>query len=603
MPKAPKTRRSHEDNGSTVCELVPITQEDLYLHVIPSGDGENGNPAKWRVVAQHQDTTHDDYLVLDDRRSCAIYIRALAAKLEVNPDELIWLDAEIRMRADAWMAEREAGTAESEEAETPAELQPLKVPAGRTDAANAARLISRFGEEVRWVGPWDKWLIWDEKRWKIDQTLHIEELAKLVAAKLWKELGREVATRELDRTTVSAMYSFAKISNNANGVRAMVAMARSEPGVPIGQNELDTKPWLLNVENGTLDLRTGELREHLRTDFMTKLSPVTFDLGADCPRWLEFLQTTFDGNAELIDYIQRLSGYNLTGVTEEHILPFLYGTGANGKSTFCEAFLNVLGSDYSMKAPPDLLMAKRSGSHPTERADLFGKRFVACMETEDGRRMAEALVKELTGGDRMRARRMREDFWEFTPTHHVWIAGNHKPTIIGTDHGIWRRIKLIPFDVVVPDAQQDKKLPAKLAAELPGILNWALAGCLAWQRNGMQEPEIVRDATQEYADEMDDIGQFIEEYCELGSDFMAPATELHQAYLAARPGSRKSQQAFGSSLRQRGFESGRITRGVNKAKHGWRGLRLLTDAEGERIREHMDRIKANRMKAERGGNK
>jgi len=222
--------------------------------------------------------------------------------------------------------------------------------------------------------------------------------------------------------------------------------------------------------------------------------------------WRTFLEKIFAGKDELIGYMQRLVGYCLTGVTEEHILPFLYGTGANGKSTLVETILKLMGPDYAMKAAPDLLMAKRGESHPTDRADLFGRRFVACIETEESRHMAEALVKEITGGDRMRARRMREDFWEFTPTHHVWLAGNHKPVIFGTDHGIWRRLKLIPFDVVIPDAEQDKKLPSKLAGELPGILNWAIAGCLDWRQGGMREPSIIHAVTGKYAAEMDEVG-------------------------------------------------------------------------------------------------
>lgn len=355
--------------------------------------------------------------------------------------------------------------------------------------------------------------------------------------------------------------------------------------MPINQGDMDSNPWLLNVQNGTLDLRTGELCEHRREDFITKLCPVTFDPGAKCPQWRQVLQRIFSDNKILIQYIQRLAGYILTGKTEEHILPLLYGTGANGKTTLVELLLKLLGSDYAMKAAPDLLMARRGESHPTDRADLFGKRFVACVETEDGRRMAESLVKEITGGDRIRARRMREDFWEFTPTHHVWLAGNHKPTVRGNDHGIWRRIKLIPFDVVIPDAQQDKQLPEKLAAELPGILNWCIEGCLEWQRNGMREPPIVQAATKEYSDEMDRLGQFIDDYCETGPEFMAPATVLYQTFLSEMSDARISQQAFGASLRQRGFESFRITRGADKAKHAWRGLRLRSDGQQEQVKK------------------
>lgn len=401
----------------------------------------------------------------------------------------------------------------------------------------------------------------------------------------------------IDDKTRSAMFAHAKHSNSRDGIHAMIAMAASD--LAIGSEELDTDPWLFNVENGTIDLRTGEMREHRREDFITKMAPVSFDPVADCPLWLKFLDQIFQDHTELPTYMQRLVGYCLTGVTEEHVLPFLHGVGANGKSTFIETVLKVFGFDYAMKAAPDLLMAKRGESHPTDRADLFGKRFVACVETEEGRRMAEALTKELTGGDRVRARRMREDFWEFTPTHHVWLAGNHKPTIVGTDNGIWRRIKLIPFDVVIPDAEQDKKLPAKLADELPGILNWALAGCLDWQREGMREPAIVQAATSEYSEEMDEVGQFIDDFCQRG-DFMAPGGELFKAFQEAVPNSRINNHSFGARLRQKGFlnhdpATGKEYR-TNKGKKGWKGLRLLSDAEREARQKVIANMEAN-MKA------
>lgn len=202
---------------------------------------------------------------------------------------------------------------------------------------------------------------------------------------------------------------------------------------------------------------------------------------------------------------------------------------------------------------------------------------MACVETEAGRRMDEPLVKELTGGDRIRARRMREDFWEFIPTHHVWLAGNHKPRVIGTDQGIWRRIKLIPFEVEISETEQDKKLPAKLAAELPGMLNWALAGCLKWQRDGLQHPEIVLAATEDYSNEMDDFGEFIEDHCEAGLKFEAPATELFREFQRVT-GSRMTQRTFGREIGKRGFKSVRISQGINKGRKAWRGLRIRSDA-------------------------
>lgn len=484
---------------------------------------------------------------------------------------------------------------------SPDAFHPITRAEGRTDASNATRFVSRHGVGLRWVGPWNKWLLWDGVRWKPDKSRRIDREAKNVAADLFAEIAAVLKAAETagegmrrDDRTLSAMYAHAKHSNSRGGIESMIALARGE--LAIDSDLLDSDPWLLNLGNGTLNLRTGELREHRREDYITKLVPVEFDAAAECPLWDTFLQTIFAGDRELIEYVRRLVGYSLTGVTEEHILPFGHGAGANGKSTFIETVLKLLGPDYAMKAAPDLLMARRGEAHPTDRADLFGKRLVACVETEEGRRFAESLVKEMTGGDRMRARRMREDFWEFAPTHHVWLAGNHKPQVVGTDHGIWRRIKLIPFTVVIPDAEQDKKLPAKLVAELPGILNWAIAGCLDWQRGGMREPECVRVATSGYSTEMDEVGKFIDENCELG-DFLAPAGELYTAFKEAMPDSRITQHAFGARLRQKGFlnhdpATGKEYR-TSKGKHGWKGLRLRKDGVGERV--------VSRLKTKNGG--
>lgn len=461
----------------------------------------------------------------------------------------------------------------------------MTVAAGRTDSANATRLITKFRDQIRWVGPWDKWLIWDGKRWAIDQTLRIHAFAKQTVDDLWAMIRKSAGRIGSDE--IKGMVRFAVSSANANGIRNMVSLARSEPGNPIDVDALDTHPWLLNVLNGTIDLRTGTINKHNQGDFLTQLAPVTFSPDATCPLWLRFLDKIFAGNAELIAYQQRLCGYVLTGTTGEHILPFFYGVGRNGKSTLVEVFLFLLGSDYAMKAGQELLLTSRGNTHPTELADLFRKRLVACIETKDGRRLNESLVKELTGGDRIRARRMREDFWEFRATHKIWIAGNYKPEIRGTDEGIWARVKLLPFDVIIPESERDTELKEKLETETSGILNWAIEGCLDWQSKGMQEPEIVRMATKNYSVEMDVVGEFIGDYCELG-EFMAPASELFKSFQSEMPSSDMTQRSFGTSLRRRGFEKCRITKGVNKAKHGWKGLRLRSDAEAEQIQALID---------------
>ncbi len=482
------------------------------------------------------------------------------------------------------------------------EVIPLRNPEGHTDTDNGYRFVAKHGEDARYVGPWEKWLLWDGARWKHDQLLAIDKKAKQVAEGMVQEaraLLKSAKDEDAKKLALKAL-DFAISTKDMGGLRAMLAAARSE--LAIGPDVLDRDPWLLNVENGTLDLTSGELRPHDKADWITKLAPVAYDPDAECPVWLSFLDTIFASNAELIGYMQRLIGYALTGDTSEHILPFLFGTGANGKSTLVETVLKLLGSDYGMKAAPDLLMARRGESHPTDRADLFGKRLVACVETEEGRRMAEALTKELTGGDQIRARRMREDFWQFAPSHKVWLAGNHKPRIVGTDHGIWRRVKLIPFEVTIPDADQDKNLPAKLTAELSGILNWALAGCRDWQANGMQEPAIVRAATNEYATDEDEVGQFLSEHCDLDDSYLAAGGELFAAFQEAFPDSRLSNHAFGARLRAKGFTNRDASNKPLRDRQGrysWRGLKRKSVVSDQQAQEMKDYL----TKAKRQGNK
>ena len=435
-----------------------------------------------------------------------------------------------------------------------------------TDLGNAERFIADHGHDVRYCHRWGAWLVYDRQRWRVDDRGAVVRLAKGTVRKIYRE-----ASDTEDEGRRKALAKHADRSESADKIRAMLELAKSE--VPVSPDELDAERWLLNVKNGTIDLRSAELREPRREDLITKLAPVEYDPSASAPTWAATLECSLPSEA-LRAFFKRLCGYAFSGDVSEHILAVLYGTGANGKSTILNALLSAAG-DYGMQAAPDLLVAKK-GSHPTEVADLFGMRLVASIEVEDGRRLAESLVKQLTGGDKVRARRMRQDFWQFEPTHKAFMVVNHKPEVRGTDLGMWRRIRLIPFTETIASADQDKRLPEKLAAELPGILRWAVEGCLEWQREGLQAPVEVRKATAGYRAEMDVIGAFLADECEVGDGYKAPFKAVYERYAewCVEGGERpETGRKFNARLKERGRFEGR--RSGPGGSNEWHGLRLL----------------------------
>lgn len=416
-----------------------------------------------------------------------------------------------------------------------------------TDVGNAERLVERHAADLRYCYPLGQWLCFDGQRWRGDDAGEVERRSKETVRAMLREAAPEEGSTDKD------LARHALASESRARIEAMIALARSEPGVPVRPEELDPDQWLLNVENGTIDLRTGELRKHRREDLITKLAPVEYDPAAEAPSWEVCLERWLPSE-ELRRFVQKVVGYSLTGDVSEQILAFLHGTGANGKSTLINALMEALG-EYAMQAAPELLTVKAS-AHPTELADLKGARFVASVEVEDGRHLAESLVKQMTGGDRIKARYMRADFFEFTPTHTVFLAANHRPEVRGTDLGIWRRIKMVPFDVTIPKEERDPALPAKLRAELSGILRWAVEGCLLWQSEGLGEPEEVKAATAEYKAEMDVLAGFIEERCVTGPGAWAKFADLYAEYekWAQESGEiAEKKRTFGSRLKERGF--------------------------------------------------
>jgi len=466
-----------------------------------------------------------------------------------------------------------------------------------TDVANAEKLVALYGTELRYVVEWGKWLVWDGKRWVLDEKgIRAHRLGVETVRAMMGEAAQELETAKAmpddqDGATAKAdavkkaktNIAWAKESQSASRIRALLDTARSDSGVTVSHKELDADPWKLNVRNGTIMLKTGKLLKPARHDLITKLAPVDYDPHARAPTWEKFLHHVFPNGATR-SYIQRSIGYALTGSIEEHVLFFHYGDGARGKSTFLNVVHAILG-DYAAKAPRKMLFTSRGERHPNELVPLFGARFVVCAEIEDGKVLDEALVKDLTGGDPIPTRRCNENYWEYMPTHKLFIAGNYKPVVRGDDEGIWRRMRLVPWTVQIPKEARDKKLFSKLRKELPGILAWAVKGCLAWQKEGLHEPKQVEDATAEYREESDRLGEFFTLRCLFEPEARVARLELHEEYKAYLEENGDpypvSPRVFATKLRARGVSDGGTILAKCKAYpvDAWKGVRLLTQKE------------------------
>lgn len=458
------------------------------------------------------------------------------------------------------------GTAEARE--------PAKLTFQQTEMGMAELLVNQHGGILRYCHPWSAWLENDGRRWRRDLTAEARRRAKATVRSLYA-----MAAKIEDDKQRRAVLDLAKRFEKSAAVSAMLRLAEAEPGIPILPEQMDAGPLLFNVQNGTVDLRTGQLRPHNPLDYITKLAPVAHDATATCPTFLAFLERVLP-DPEVRAFIRRAVGYSLTGETCEQCLFFLHGGGANGKSTLLTVIQAMMG-DYARQAAPELLVSRGGDRHPTELADLFGARLVASVEVDEGKRLAETLVKQMTGGDKMKARFMRADFFEWTPTHKLFLAANHRPEIRGTDYAIWRRIHLVPFTVTIPPAERDGRLGAKLLAELPGILNWAIQGCLDWQRYGLGVPQAVKDATEEYRQEQDVLADFLAECCVIDPQAYAVAGVLHKAYTTwCEDGGVKpiSSTAFGRRLTERGFRAEKPRIG-GKQTRVWRGLGLATPTD------------------------
>lgn len=429
-------------------------------------------------------------------------------------------------------------------------------PSEFSDDALARYFADQQQNRLRYVEPWGRWYIWDDTVWKADDSLEAFDIVRAIC--------RERALKAPSERIAAAVLS-------AKTIAATERLAKTDRRIAATVDQWDGDAWVLNTPGGLVDLRTGQLRSHKPEQYCTKQTAVGPE--GDCPTWGRFLERVTDGDGDLQGFLQRMAGYALTGDTSAHALFFFYGTGGNGKSVFLDTLSGVF-ADYAKTAPIETFTATNGDRHPTDLAGLRGARLVVAIETEEGRRWAESRIKSLTGGDRISARFMRQDFFEFTPQFKLLIAGNHKPGLRSVDEAIRRRFHLVPFVVTIPAEERDPHLKDKLKAEWPGILAWAIQGCLDWQKAGLRPPQAVLDATATYLEAEDAFAAWIDECCEIDPDGWENSAALYGSWRAwaERAGEFVgSAKRFGQALETRGFQANRT-----RTARGYSGLRLQT---------------------------
>jgi putative DNA primase/helicase len=472
--------------------------------------------------------------------------------------------------------------------------------AERSETRNAERLIALHGADLRHVRTWDKWLTWDGRRWERNEAAALARMidvsrvmfAEKQAAyrRAGQEHGAAAATGDPDakralRRACDAL-AWAEGSQNKSRLLASLFTATATSfGVSIDHTALDADPYLLNAPNGTIDLHTGILRPWRREDLCTRLTGAAYDPGAKCPLWDRFLSEA-QPDSDVRAFLQRLTGHTLIGDAriKDHAFPIHYGNGGNGKGTFAESLLTALG-EYAITISPDLIMLRDGEAHPTGQTDLCGARFVTTEETKEGQSLNVALVKRLSGGNRIRARRMCEDYWEFWPSHVLWLITNHAPKIAETKDAIWRRVYLIPWET--KPAQPDDKLVAKLRAEAPGILAWAVRGALEYHLRGLDPPASVVAATAAYRAAEDMLGAWLSERCVIepsGRITRAALLSDYRHWLSAQGEDSDTDalanKVFCQAIREHGVKDGKVKPGSNMAAtHGWHGIRLKSAQE------------------------
>jgi putative DNA primase/helicase len=434
----------------------------------------------------------------------------------------------------------------------PAKLQDDRPPVF-SDEALALAFAENHSSDLRFVAAWNKWMTWDGARWKFDDTLHAFNLA------------RRVCRAAAGKCNTRAKKGLA----SARTVAAVVNLARADRRLAATADQWDADSWLINTPDGVVDLRTGEKRSHRQEDYMTKMT--TSGPRGDCPKFKAFLNRIMGGAETLIAYLQRVYGYCLTGDVSEQAIFFNHGVGANGKTVMMSTVSGILG-DYCVATPIETFTESKTDRHPTELARLRGARLVTATETEAGRHWAESRLKELTGGERIPARFMHKDFFEYLPAFKPVISGNHKPSLRSVGVAMRRRVNMIPFTVTIPQTERDPQLAEKLKAEWPGILQWMIVGCLDWQRRGLEPPDAVTKATDAYFRDQDSLSFWLEECCQRAPNDWTGTTALFSSWKAwaEKAGVRHGDLAsFGEALAADGFVWKH-----KKTGNGYDGLRI-----------------------------
>ncbi len=465
------------------------------------------------------------------------------------------------------------------------EPQPEVLLFDRTDTGNGARLVHWFGPDLRFCSPLGGWHLWNGVVFKQDELGTVRQKAVETACRVTREADIVLAQAKQEsdddkrkglEEDAKALLAWSLRSQNTRLLDNMQREASTRSEVARFVNDFNGEHLLLPVRNGVVDLATGNLLPGQRESHFTKQVPIAYNGTATCPTWHGFLATTFRGDSDLISWLQKLLGYCLTGSTEEQSLFLWYGTGANGKSTLLDVLLEILGP-FGQTAAPGLLLQRSNEAHPTGMADLCGARLAVGSEVNHDHHFDEAMVKHLTGSDRVKARKLHRDHFEFVPTHKLVLAVNHLPGISGTDVGIWRRLVVVPFAHQVPESERDPKLPQKLRDEAQGILAWAIAGAKRWLEDGLGSCAAIDAAKAKYVEEANVLVQFLDDEVDLAPHSSVAKADLYErfrSWCATNGRTTWSQNTFTRRCSDHGLEGGRTAQG-----RFWRGLRLRRESK------------------------